>query len=561
MGLPTPGPDASCLIEGYDTRPTAVSRIDNAAGLTVLVGEIEDPGELARSLSLPVDASPAAMAQAALAAHGPQMPAHLMGEYSCLSVDRTGSVTLVQSAAQRDPLLYALGNGGFAVSPSVFALARLPWVGRELDPMGLATFLGRARTRLLRDNRTILRNVFEVLPGETVNVAPGGQVTRSMADLFAPAARFAGTRSDALEAVEDLLMRMLAARMARHEQPAVLLSGGIDSSLLALFMARARGHGRGIGAITSVAPPGSGLADEQAEAALVAQALQFDHRLCWPKPEANPFVPRPELFKGRNGPLTSNRHALTDALQEAGRAFGATLLVNGTYGEGSVTVRADGTVAAITLGTRLRLLARQVRDQFVPRAQPGIGFHARLAPDLIASLPVNFAAPPDPPDALADEDGLFGYKMTALKGLSLPTEYAPGAIRMDFPFRDLRLLRLFASLPRDYLRSAGGDREFARQLMAGRLPEAIHQRQQGRPASPDHLLRLRGFAQQTREMIGPWRAAGAGDWIDLAWLDRALTQMSRQPPGHTLASTEVQITAMAAAFFAWWAERDTPHGF
>lgn len=559
LDLALPSFPTSRVVEGVDTRAEAVSRIDNAAGLTVLVGEIEDAEQLARSLSLPADASPAAIAQAALAVHGRQLPARMVGEYACVNVDRNGYVTLVQSAALRDPLHYSLGQGCLAVSSSALSLASLSWVGREPDLLGFATFMGRARTRPLRDNRTILRNVREVLPGETVRIAPGGHVTRSLADMFEPVPRFQGSRADALEAVEDLLLRIIGARMNRQAKPAILLSGGIDSSLLALFMARQRSSGQTVGAITSVAPPGSGLVDERSEAGLVAQTLDLDHHLCWPAQNANPYAPHPWLFVGRDGPLLSNRHALTLAMQETAVDCGATLLVNGTFGEGTATARLGPAASANTVAGRLRAVLRQVLHQFVPPEPEGIGFHARLAPDLLASLPASLANPPDPLVVVAAGEGQFGYSRAALKALHQPTELAPGAIRADYPFRDIRLLHLFASLPREFLQAEDGNREFARHLMSGHLPDAIRLRQHGRAASPDHLLRLRGFAATTRESIGDWRAMGVGDWVDLAWLDSALSQAARQEAGHTLQSTEVQITAMTATFLSWWLQGQAPH--
>ncbi len=553
LNLAVPSSLATHLCEGVDRQSAAVSRVENETGLMILVGDVEEGGDLARSLGLAATANPAAIAQAALARFGPQLPARMVGEYTCVSVDHQGYVTLIQSAALRDPLLYAVRAGCLAISPSVFALARLEWVGRRLDSTGLAASLGRVRTRHLRDNRTILQGVYEVLPGESIRIAPDGQMTRSTADVLPHIAPFQGSRADALVAVENLLTRIARERLARDARPAILLSGGLDSTVLATFLARARASGQRVGAITSVAPPGAELVDERAEATLVAQVLRLELHLCWPAPEANPYVPRAELFLGRNGPLLSNRHALTDAMHGVARDFGATLLVNGTFGEGSVTARGDMPAPLPRdVGRRMRALVRQVLRQLRPPQPQGTGFHARLAPDLLASLPDSFAAPPALPPVVPAGDGLFGYSRTALNAFSQPNEYAPGAIRMEYPFRDLRLLRLFASLPRSFLQAEDGDREFGRHLLGGHLPDAIRFRKNGRPASPDHLVRLRAFAPITRELIGQWRAAGVGDWVDLRWLDRALAHTSQREAGDIAFSNQVQITAMTAAFFAWW---------
>jgi asparagine synthase (glutamine-hydrolysing) len=75
------------------------------------------------------------------------------------------------------------------------------------------------------------------------------------------------------------------------------------------------------------------------------------------------------------------------------------------------------------------------------------------------------------------------------------------------------------------------------------------------PFSPTYLGMLADQAAAARERIPSQRAAGAGEWLDLDWLDRALTRVASQP---SLARTQpftVQGTAIAAEFFRWWRDR------
>jgi asparagine synthase (glutamine-hydrolysing) len=94
-----------------------------------------------------------------------------------------------------------------------------------------------------------------------------------------------------------------------------------------------------------------------------------------------------------------------------------------------------------------------------------------------------------------------------------------------------------------------------RAILRGRLPDAIALRQCKMPFSPTYLGMLADQAAAARERIPPQRAAGAGEWLDLDWLDRALTRVASQPSlAHTQPFT-VQSTAIAAEFFRWWSER------
>jgi hypothetical protein len=65
--------------------------------------------------------------------------------------------------------------------------------------------------------------------------------------------------------------------------------------------------------------------------------------------------------------------------------------------------------------------------------------------------------------------------------------------------------------------------------------------------------RLRAHALPTIDHIDEFRAAGAGDWIDLEWLRGRLMSISNQANITAQDAAEVQSTAVAAAYFKWWA--------
>ena len=336
--------------------------------------------------------------------------------------------------------------------------------------------------------------------------------------------------------------------------PAILLSGGLDSSLLACLAAEERAAGQPLGLITSVAPSGSGLADERRFADIVAASLGLALDPVAPPFDADAYRPPAHVIAGASGPFLSNRHCLTEAFQVAARARGATMLVNGTYGEMSVTGRLSGA----TTTQRLRALARRMIRGRPTAASDGGAFHVRVAPGRLAHLPDEIgqaiAAPP-PPSGAERPDGLWGYLPGVEKALGQANEYYAGALRMDFPFRDVRLLKLFAGMPLSFFTRQGMDRAPARWILDGHLPDSIRLRRSGMPASPDHIARLQRQAPQARERIAAFRRADVGEWLDLEWLDGALERIAAHGPAHIDDANQVQLTAINAEVLTWWRTR------
>lgn len=552
LGIKTCGATRSPLVDAVDPHaPGQIQRLEDADGTTVVLGELEQLADLAARLGMPPDAPPARIARSALAAFGAQLPAELIGEWSLLHHDRGGRLTLVQSAARRDPILYVARGDRIAIAPDIYRLAAIPWIGGELDPIGLLGKVGRPAARAQAGDRTMLARVRQLLPGETVTITPGGGIHRARASLFDTAPEWRGTLADAAFEAEAMLLQILGERTARSPRMAGLLSGGLDSSLLAWAAAEAGGGMARPVFVTSVAPPGSGLADEANEARLVADHLGCEWVPVFPAEDADPYRPPEAVMRGDVGPPISNRHELTVVMQAAAQAAGATSLFNGTFGESTFTVRTGqkprtGWLRSLAGRTRRWLHAPDSTFATTP-------FHVRVAPHRLAEVADPFRAPA-PYDPLSEprRDGRLGYLLGGRKGLWLANEFCPGALRTAYPYRDMRLLRLFAGFPRAVLAETGGDREPARLILQDRLPDAIRLRRSGRPASPGHLEQLRRHAPAARGRIAVFRAAGVDDWLDLDWLDTALAEMAARTVADPFVANEVQLTAMTAEFLTWW---------
>jgi len=162
--------------------------------------------------------------------------------------------------------------------------------------------------------------------------------------------------------------------------------------------------------------------------------------------------------------------------------------------------------------------------------------------------------PPKPTQARRAGD-IWGYLPGADKAMQPASEFYPGAIRMELPYRDLRLLRLFAGFPADFLEHKGLDRAPARHMLVGHVPDHIRLRTVGMPASPDHYARIQRQAPMARARIALFRKSAIDEWLDLEWLDGALAHVGEKGTTNATEANQVQLTAIAAEFLLWWRER------
>lgn len=546
---------ASWAIEAADSHfPGAVGRHADERGTTVIVGDIAERSDLAARLGLRCDAPPALVAREALNHFGGDTPREMIGEWSLIQIDCCGTMTLMQAATHRDRLFYAISGTRIAVASNLFALAGLAWVDSSIDETGLLGQFGGWAVRRARGDKSMLRGVKQLRAGDGLTISADGSIAEHHASALTEQPRWHGSFGDAVEATTAVLRTIMRERLASPAVPVVMLSGGLDSSLLAWLAAEARGPGQPLFAKTSAAPPESGIADELGFAAIVADHLQIPLEPIYPAP--NIYRPTDATLAGVSGPPTSNRICLTEAFQAAATRSGANLLINGTYGELTATLR----LGDLRSPFNLRRIIGDVR-RAIPRPDRAIAahdaFHVRVAPSRLAHLPEGIAAALhlQKGNSTAKPGGLLGYVDGAVKAIAQSTEFRPGAVRAAFPFRDIRLIRLFAGFPVKMLLEGGRDRAVARHMLRGRLPDAIRLRQSGLPASPAHLARLRQQAGAARDRIAAFRKAEVDEWLDLDWLDQRLGHVAAHGPTDVNEANAVQMTAIVAEFLTWWRER------
>ncbi len=557
LGLPQPPDGATGLLDAVDMHaPHALHRHEDAEAVTMLVGDIEDSDELADRLGLARTTPHALLARTALERFAAETPAEMIGEWSLVHRCRNGSITLMLSAARRDPLLYALSGPRLALASDLFQLARIDWVGDMLDEAGLIARVAGAKMRRALGDRTMLSRVREVAAGGSVVIDAAGCVRKHVARVMNPQPRRSGSFEELLAEAERLMLHIMRSRLARETKAASLLSGGLDSSLLAWAAAEARPLDASLLFLTSVAPLGSGLPDEAAFAAAVADRLGLPALHLSPPEDLDIYRPSDAILAGANGPPLPTRHCLTEALQRVAKTEGATMLVNGSYGEMTWTARLGFHALDNPLRNFLGWIRRAVT--MAPMRSNPPAFQVRLARHRLVALPEEIRAAQQAGERrplVPGRANLFGYMTGIDKALDHPNEFYAGALRMDFPYRDLRLLRLFASFPMRVLLDGGADRAMARRALDGRLPDSIRLRRSGLPASPDHLTRMQRQAPVACNRIAGFRKAGVDDWVDLEWLDDNLKRVAREGVADYFDANAVQLTAITAEFLTWWRER------
>ncbi|MEJ1970181.1 MAG: asparagine synthase-related protein [Rhizomicrobium sp.] len=558
LGLSThpdaPGLALEVVDSGFGGSAVTVARAGSI--LLAFLGHLDEPAELAASLGRSAAETPAALALAAIRRWGPEaVVVRMPGEWSLLRWDgERRELMLGVSGALRDVVCFATDGRRVAVAPSIRLLGVLPWVGTEIDPIGFSLRLARwpLRRSFLGD-RTVARQVKTLEPGTMRIFTEEAQTRITRQPPAMPQPLWKGNFEDGVAELERTARRIMRQTLARHGTVAMMLSGGLDSSLLTWLAAEERRPGQSVFCLTSAAPEGSGLADERDFARQVADTVGLPINLVTPAVDCSAYRPRPRMFEMTEGPTQSSRHYLYDTLYGAALAGGADALIDGVMGENSLTRTAISSRKA-WLREWIWFAKAEAGERLAGGGWPATGFHARLSRGALARLPRDIAArrpPLDMPDFLRRTDPLgFAPDHEMIDVAASATPFA--GLRHLLPYRDRRLLRTAAIMPAGFTCRDGLGRAIARAMLKDRLPDSIRLRTRPMPFSPDYGKRLRRDAAGAAQRMDLFREAGADEWLDLDWLAQKLVETSQ---GDAVTATErlqVQVTAIAAEFFVWW---------
>lgn len=556
LGLDAPISSAVAAASVDHIAPDATHSLADGERTTLFLGYIDEPLDLADQLGVTRSMPVALLARTALDRFRTALPAHMLGDWLMLDYDTRGSVTMLVGIGGRMPLLYAHVGKRLAIAPSIHVLSRLGWVGRDIDDDAFLLSLTRCTLDDERRTRGILRGIRSVPRGGCVTVSKDGRTTMQIVDPFVAVPRWTGSRDEAMEAAEGTLRHIVGQQLRRSPKSGLLLSGGLDSSLVAWALA-AEG-GKSLPALSSAVVPGRGVPDETAFAAIVADTLGMPLHRVVPSADASVYRPSGGTLRACNFPPLSPRDYVYAAFANTARAMGIGQVFDGAHGE--LTFTALMPVLAWTGWPRH--IAREARDRMRARLNARDAAPFDEVFNVALSRDRRKAPGPALVEAVAAEHHErwfrragepWGYSAGARPPLRRDAgELRAGQLRLVRPFHDIRLLRLFAGFPAEFMVGKGMTRWPARAVLTGRLPETITLRQSGMPFSPDYGVRLIEQVPSALARIAEFRRSGCDEWFDLEWLSDGLGRVA-SGRSHDLTDTfRIQLTAHACEFLTWW---------
>lgn len=208
----------------------ADSASSGAQGTSVVYGWIDNSAEIARELGLPPETGSGHLYTAALNRWGQAVDARLIGSYCAITALPGGRLRLVRSPWAAPPLHF-VANARHCMASSVLRVLFDAGHPREVDTDHLID-------QLLQDHhdcepRGWYRGIGRVPMGCVVELGDDGIKLERTYDPCSPApVRFARDE-DYLAAARELIDRAAAAAVAQTKRPGIMLSGGLDSPIIA----------------------------------------------------------------------------------------------------------------------------------------------------------------------------------------------------------------------------------------------------------------------------------------------------------------------------------------
>ena len=168
--------------------------------------------------------------------HGPDFVQHLNGMFAICLIDHTQKRTLLyRDRIGIKPLFVARAGDAVAFGSELKTIVAGGMVEPEVDPSQLLMFLGNFCTA---GRETLLQGVERLLPGEMMEIR-AGHPTRRHRYYQVPVTPAAEATPPDLEALDALLADAVELRLMADVPVGISLSGGLDSSLITMYAARA----------------------------------------------------------------------------------------------------------------------------------------------------------------------------------------------------------------------------------------------------------------------------------------------------------------------------------
>jgi asparagine synthase (glutamine-hydrolysing) len=184
--------------------------------------------------------------------------------------DPQQKLTLVRDRLGVKPLVYSQHNGGIAFASTIEAL-RSVGLGGEIDPVAVLDVL---EFGFVTDKRSIYRGITKLPPATIAEWKDGHIEQRQYWSVPSPDPWSGTSFEEAAEETERLLVEATQLRLIADVPIGVLLSGGIDSSLVCWALQKLNAN---VKAFTVRAPDDP--SDESGDAAATARMLGIEHEI------------------------------------------------------------------------------------------------------------------------------------------------------------------------------------------------------------------------------------------------------------------------------------------
>ena len=191
-----------------------------------------------------------------------------------------GKLFLVRDRLGVKPLVYLRTGNGIAFASTIEAL-RAAGLTSEIDPGAVLEFL---EFGFVTEERAIFANVRKLPPATVLEWDNGHVSERTYWSLPEPRAGSSLSFNEAVEHTEELILEAVRLRLSADVPIGVLLSGGIDSTLVCWAMSQLNAN---IQSFTMAAP--GDVQDETAAARETARILGIPHRSV-PLPDSGPAL-------------------------------------------------------------------------------------------------------------------------------------------------------------------------------------------------------------------------------------------------------------------------------
>ena len=155
------------------------------------------------------------------------------GMYALAILDRKNrKLHLARDRFGEKPLFYSQSPGRFAYGSNLIALAGLPWVDTDIDPVALDRYLA---LHFIPGDRTIVKGVRRVLPGERLVISIDDPIPEKQRYYRIPVGQERKVSDDELAHQIEMAV---TSRLISDVPVGIFLSGGLDSSIVATIAAR-----------------------------------------------------------------------------------------------------------------------------------------------------------------------------------------------------------------------------------------------------------------------------------------------------------------------------------